>query len=58
MTGLARCTFRRRVYTMAAAILALLVVPLAAQVELSLDPAMTKGPARAPVVIIEFSDYQ
>jgi hypothetical protein len=24
----------------------------------SIDPAMTKGPATAPVTIVEFSDYQ
>jgi protein-disulfide isomerase len=25
---------------------------------LTIDPAMTKGPANAPVTIVEFSDYQ
>jgi protein-disulfide isomerase len=25
---------------------------------LTIDPAMTKGPATAPVTIVEFSDYQ
>ena len=29
-----------------------------AQVQLSVEPAMTKGAADAPVVIVEFSDYQ
>lgn len=29
-----------------------------AQVELRVWPAMTKGPAGAPVTIVEFSDYQ
>jgi hypothetical protein len=24
----------------------------------TIDPAMTKGPAKAPVTIVEFSDYQ
>jgi protein-disulfide isomerase len=24
----------------------------------TIDPAMTKGPASAPVTIVEFSDYQ
>ncbi|MBI3636967.1 MAG: hypothetical protein HY216_12285 [Candidatus Rokubacteria bacterium] len=32
--------------------------PALAQVDLSVDPAMTKGPVDAPVVIVEFSDYQ
>ena len=36
-----------------------LMVPGAhAQVQLSLDPAMTKGAATSPVTIVEFSDYQ
>ena len=29
-----------------------------AQVDLTVAPAMTKGPAGAPVVIVAFSDYQ
>jgi hypothetical protein len=29
-----------------------------AQVSLSITPAMTKGPAGAPVTLVEFSDYQ
>jgi protein-disulfide isomerase len=28
------------------------------QVNLTVDPAMTRGPAGAPVTIVEFSDYQ
>ncbi len=58
MTGLARRTVQRRVYTLAAALLAALASPLDAQINLSTDPAMTKGPPQAPVVIVEFSDYQ
>lgn len=34
------------------------VAPARAQVDVSVAPAMTKGPARAPVTIFEFSDYQ
>jgi protein-disulfide isomerase len=29
-----------------------------AQVDLTVDPAMTRGAANAPVTIVEFSDYQ
>ena len=29
-----------------------------AQIELTWSPSMVKGPAGAPVTIIEFSDYQ
>ncbi len=28
------------------------------QVEITFDPAMVKGPADAPVTILEFADYQ
>ena len=50
----------RRVYTIALALsLAALGARAAgAQIELSVDPAMTKGPADAAVTIVEFSDYQ
>ena len=38
---------------------ALFLVPRTpAQVTLSVEPTMTKGPADARVTIIEFSDYQ
>ena len=30
----------------------------AAQVELTVTPAMTRGPERAPVTIVEFSDFE
>jgi hypothetical protein len=37
----------------------LLLVPGGrAQVQVTLEPSMTKGPAAAPVTIVEFSDYQ
>lgn len=58
MTGVARRTLRWRVSPIAVALLPVLAAPLAAQVDLSVDPVMTKGPAQAPVVIVEFSDYQ
>ena len=34
------------------------VGPAAAQVELTVIPAMTKGPENAPVTIVEFSDFE
>ncbi len=60
MSCLARRVYTRRLWS--ATLLALIVslggVPARAQVNLSVDPAMTKGPPNAPVVMIEFSDYQ
>ena len=54
-----------RVYygSLRAVLLALLVigggaVRTQAQVELTVNPSMVKGPRNAPVTIIEFSDYQ
>jgi len=38
--------------------LALSTTGARAQVELTTHPSMTKGPAGAPVTIVEFSDYQ
>lgn len=64
---LSRCAARspRVYYSSLGAVLALLVLVLAswpsralAQIELSWTPGMVKGPASAPVTIIEFSDYQ
>lgn len=62
MTGpTGRTTLPRRVYY-AVAVLALAIVlgarPASGQVELTVAPTMVKGPAEAPVVIVEFSDYQ
>ena len=63
----ASCNARRsaRVYYRwfrAAALLLMMVAPsatrAAAQVEISLNPMMVKGPRDAAVTIIEFSDYQ
>lgn len=34
------------------------VAPLRAQVRLTVDPMMTRGPEGALVTIVEFSDYQ
>jgi len=39
-------------------VLALGAASAPAQVELTAHPSMVKGPAGAPVTIIEFSDYQ
>ena len=32
--------------------------PVAAQVELTVAPAMTRGPEHAPVTIVEFVDFE
>ena len=32
--------------------------PAAAQVDLTVTPAMTRGPERAPLTIVEFSDFE
>jgi hypothetical protein len=32
--------------------------PAAAQVELTMAPERTRGPAQAPVTIVEFSDFE
>jgi ABC-type thiamine transport system ATPase subunit len=33
-------------------------VPAVGQVDLTADPARTRGPAQAPVTIVEFSDFE
>ena len=40
------------------AVLALSAARTHAQVEISINPAMVKGPRDAAVTIVEFSDYQ
>jgi hypothetical protein len=39
-------------------VLVSLALPAGAQIEITVDPAMAKGPVGAPVTILEFSDYQ
>ena len=34
------------------------MAPAAAQVELTVTPAMTRGPENAPLTIVEFSDFE
>ena len=66
VTCVSRCARRsaRVYYRSFWAVLSLLLVfapgaPGArAQVEITVDPSMVKGPAGAPVTIVEFSDYQ
>ena len=48
----------RRVLGVIVAVLALGATTAPAQVNVTVQPFMTKGPATAPVTIIEFSDYQ
>jgi hypothetical protein len=33
-------------------------IPAAAQVDVTVDPGRTRGPAQAPVTIVEFSDFE
>jgi hypothetical protein len=35
-----------------------LFAPAAAQVDLTVTPAMTRGPEHAPVMIVEFVDFE
>jgi hypothetical protein len=35
-----------------------LFAPAGAQVELTVTPAMTRGPERAPITIVEFVDFE
>ena len=59
-----RTARRRRVYTIRVALLVLLLVLArdAGSAEMlgniTVEPTMVKGPAGAPVTIVEFSDYQ
>jgi hypothetical protein len=61
-----RAADSRRVYTILSVLMALLLgagISVAdsqapAPLRLTLEPTMMKGPAGAPVTIIEFSDYQ
>jgi len=50
----------KRLLALVAALLSLLTASTAAQTgpPFTIDPAMTRGPATAPVTIVEFSDYQ
>lgn len=52
--------YYNRSLVIAALALAVLAFPrdIGAQIELTVYAAMVKGPAAAPVTIVEFSDYQ
>ena len=58
--GSLRVRWSARVYTIVvAASLALTVgVAVPAPLRVTIEPGMSKGPADAPVTIVEFSDYQ
>jgi hypothetical protein len=63
VNGVRSTTARRpRVYTIRVALLGLLLAltPAAAEMlgDITVEPTMVKGPANAPVTIVEFSDYQ
>jgi protein-disulfide isomerase len=55
-----RSAWSARVYTIAIVFIVALAMTAtdAAQMPIRLEPVMTKGPASAPVTIVEFSDYQ
>jgi protein-disulfide isomerase len=47
-----------RVYTIVLVSIFTVTTATATPLRITLEPMMTKGPANAPVTIIEFSDYQ
>jgi hypothetical protein len=47
-----------RVYTIVIVSILGFTVIDAAPIRITIEPMMTKGPASAPVTIVEFSDYQ
>jgi hypothetical protein len=49
---------RRHLPGVLLAVLVLGATPAPAQVNVTVQPFMTRGPAAAPVTIVEFSDYQ
>jgi protein-disulfide isomerase len=55
-----RFSWSARVYTIVVALIVALGVETAvpAPMRVTIEPGMTRGPADAPVTIIEFSDYQ
>jgi len=60
-----RTAFRRGVYCVPSLVVVFLALAVAlgatstsGQIELTITPTMAKGVAGAPVVIVEFSDYQ
>jgi hypothetical protein len=57
--GSLRSPWSERVYTIVLVfILVIAGAGVAAPVRITIDPTMVKGPAAAPVTIVEFSDYQ
>jgi hypothetical protein len=57
--GSLRSPWSVRVYTIVLiSILVLTSAGAAAPIRITVEPTMMKGPAGAPVTIIEFSDYQ
>jgi hypothetical protein len=59
-TGSLRSPWSPRVYTIVTILFFVVTVAAAARTEpnVTIEPMMAKGPADAPVTIIEFSDYQ
>jgi hypothetical protein len=56
--GSPRSPWSVRVYTIVLVSIFTVTIATATPLRITLEPMMTKGPANAPVTIIEFSDYQ
>ena len=65
--GLSHCADRsprvyyssiRLIFSLMALVIAVCAPRALAQIEITWSPSMVKGPATAPVTIVEFSDYQ
>jgi len=56
--SLLRSRWSVRVYTIVLTSILVTSAGAAAPIRITIEPTMMKGPAGAPVTIVEFSDYQ